>query len=113
MPEMDGTQLVREVAQVSPQTAGLLMTGGASKPSDVPDDVLVLRKPFSTKDLIAAVEATVTRSAELSADLRRHSEKTVQLRQQSEQLQSEAVKTVQETSEILNISRQTRKNWSS
>jgi DNA-binding NtrC family response regulator len=60
MPEMKGTQLIRAVAQLSPQTASLLMTGHLN-PVDVPDDVPVLKKPFSKQDLLSAVRAILTR----------------------------------------------------
>jgi two-component system response regulator (stage 0 sporulation protein F) len=55
LPEMKGTQLIREVARLSPQTAVLLMTGHINV--DVPDSVRVLNKPFSSPDLISAVQA--------------------------------------------------------
>jgi CheY-like chemotaxis protein len=59
MPDMKGTQLIREVAQLSPQTAGLLMTGHIN-PGDVPDGVPVLNKPFSLQDLLSAVQAILS-----------------------------------------------------
>jgi two-component system response regulator (stage 0 sporulation protein F) len=37
MPEMQGTELVREVARIAPQTARVLMTGGEVEPTEVPD----------------------------------------------------------------------------
>src|SRR5215831_18957789 len=37
IPEMRGTQLIREMARLSPQTAGLLMTGHSIKQVDLPD----------------------------------------------------------------------------
>jgi DNA-binding NtrC family response regulator len=58
MPEMKGTQLVRETARLSPQTAAVLMTGVVN-PTGVPNDVLVLKKPFSQRELISAVKAIV------------------------------------------------------
>jgi CheY-like chemotaxis protein len=60
MPEMKGTQLIRAVAQLSPQTAGLLMTGHIN-PVDVPDGVTVLKKPFSKQDLLSAVQTILAR----------------------------------------------------
>jgi CheY-like chemotaxis protein len=44
MPEMRGTQLVREIVRLSRQTACLLMTGYF--PGDVPDGIALIRKPF-------------------------------------------------------------------
>src|SRR5215472_12071509 len=62
MPEMRGTQLVREVVRLSPQTARVLMTGSARALEDVPDDVPLLRKPFTGERLITAVETALARS---------------------------------------------------
>ena len=62
MPGMSGTELVREMATLSPQTPSVLMTAALIDPSTVPDDVPVLRKPFSRRDLISAVEAALARS---------------------------------------------------
>jgi DNA-binding NtrC family response regulator len=67
MPEIRGTDLVREVAQTSPQTACILMTGGAVDWADIPQGVPVLRKPLSTGDLIVAVQHAAARSARLRA----------------------------------------------
>jgi len=63
MPEMLGTQLIREIARLSPGTARVLMTGGIIESAQVPDGVQVLRKPFSIRDLISAVEATYPRNS--------------------------------------------------
>ena len=60
MPEMKGTQLIRVVAKLSPQTAVLLMTGHLY-PVDVPDGVPVLKKPFSKQVLLSAVQAILAR----------------------------------------------------
>jgi DNA-binding NtrC family response regulator len=64
MPEMQGTQLLREVVQLSPQTARLLMTGSVIKSTEIPDGVIVLKKPFSRRDLIAAVRSALAQSGE-------------------------------------------------
>lgn len=45
MPEMRGPQLVREVAQISPRTASVLMTGSITEPAGVPNDVPSSRNP--------------------------------------------------------------------
>ena len=65
MPEMRGTQLVSEVLRLSPQTAGLLMTGDVASATDVPEGVAILRKPFSTAEVILAVQSRLTESVEL------------------------------------------------
>jgi CheY-like chemotaxis protein len=63
MPELRGTQLIREISRLSPQTAAVLMTG-SFRPVDVPDGVPVLKKPFSTRELLSAVQAILARSAQ-------------------------------------------------
>jgi DNA-binding NtrC family response regulator len=71
MPEMQGTQLVREIGELSPQTAGLLMTGAVVKSADVPGGVPVLKKPFAMRNLISAVEAALARAEQLSVEFQR------------------------------------------
>jgi CheY-like chemotaxis protein len=56
MPEMYGTDLVREIARVSPETACVLMTGGWVDPAEIPPDVPLLRKPIFKNDLIATIQ---------------------------------------------------------
>ena len=70
MPEMPGTQLIVEVLRLSPQTAGLLMTGDVVNPPDVPEGVAVIKKPFSTVELILAVHSTLAQTAELHGRMR-------------------------------------------
>jgi CheY-like chemotaxis protein len=89
MPEMRGTQLICEVARLSPHTASLLMTGGNANPPDLPEGVAVVTKPFSTDKLILAVQAALALSAELSAQLRDLSEKAIKIREESRKLISE------------------------
>jgi DNA-binding NtrC family response regulator len=84
MPEMRGTQLVSEVFRLSPQTAGLLMTGDVASPPDVPEGVGVIKKPFSTAELILAVQSTLMRSAELYGRMRQLAERNKQLRSELE-----------------------------
>jgi DNA-binding NtrC family response regulator len=67
MPEMKGTQLIREVMHLSPQTGCMLMTGGVAKPTDAPHGVIVLKKPFSAQDLIFAVQAALAQSGSPTA----------------------------------------------
>src|SRR5215470_2246140 len=100
MPEMRGTQLVSEVLRRSPQTAGLLMTGGV-EPTDVPEGVAVLRKPFSTAGLILAVQSTLERSAELAARMRELAER--------QRLRSELNEAVQKSLENLRQSSDKRR----
>jgi len=60
MPEMRGTQLVREIERLSPQTLGVLMTGYF--PGNIPDGVALLRKPFTSQELIRAIEVALAQS---------------------------------------------------
>jgi len=86
MPEMRGTQLVSEVFRLSPQTAGLLMTGDLASPPDVPEGVAVLRKPFSTAELILAVQSTLTQSAQLYRRMRKLAERNERLRSELDEI---------------------------
>jgi two-component system, cell cycle sensor histidine kinase and response regulator CckA len=67
MPEMCGPDLVREVEHLSPETACVLITGAVVGSLKRPPDVPLLRKPFSQRDVIAAVEEAIARSARLRA----------------------------------------------
>ena len=62
LPEMEGAQLIREVVRFSPRTVSVLMTGYVHNVADVPDDVLLLRKPFTREKLITAVQTALARS---------------------------------------------------
>lgn len=64
MPEMRGTELVREIARIRPETARLLFTGGPTDPAEAPEGVPLLRKPLSHAELISAASAALERSAE-------------------------------------------------
>ena len=86
MPEMRGTQLVAEVLRLYPQTAGLLMTGDVGNLPDLPEGVAVVRKPFSTVELILAVQSTLTQSAELNRRMRELTERNKQLRSELEEV---------------------------
>jgi CheY-like chemotaxis protein len=55
MPEMRGTELLREIAKISPRTVNILVTGGMVGSAEVPVGVSVLKKPFPIKSLIAAI----------------------------------------------------------
>lgn len=64
MPEMPGTELIREVATLSPGTAGVLITGAAIAQFDLPNGVPVLEKPFSIEELTHVIK---TRLAQWTA----------------------------------------------
>jgi CheY-like chemotaxis protein len=59
LPGMKGRWLIREVLRLSPNTACLLMTGYVTDVPNVPDGVSLLRKPFSSQELIRAIQAAL------------------------------------------------------
>jgi DNA-binding NtrC family response regulator len=103
MPEMPGPQLVHEIAELSPQTAGVLMTGAVLNSADVPDGVPVLKKPFALRDLISAVKAALARAEQLSVEFQHQRERSVELKQQSEALRSEAPESFPKTLKPLTV----------
>jgi FixJ family two-component response regulator len=68
MPEMQGTQLIREVVRLSPQTVGVLMTGFVRNAENVRGGVALLKKPFTRQELVCAVETALS-SLRLDAGL--------------------------------------------
>jgi CheY-like chemotaxis protein len=68
MPEMRGTELIRKIAEISPKTSALLMSGGVLGPMDVPPDIPLIRKPLMTPELLQAIEALLQRPAGGRAD---------------------------------------------
>jgi DNA-binding NtrC family response regulator len=89
MPQLRGTDLVREIGEISPQTATILMTGGHIDPADVPDGIPLIRKPFQTAELIAAVHRALERSAKMGPKLARNLEISTELPCKSRELISE------------------------
>lgn len=104
MPEMRGTELVREITRVSPATCCLLMTGGVDL-VEVPPDVPVLRKPFSQRHLVSSVELAVERSAELRARFQESMDQSSELRRECERLASEWNATIARSAELIAESR--------
>jgi DNA-binding NtrC family response regulator len=109
MPEVHGTDLVCEVAQASPLSACLLMTGGLTALLDAPDGVPILRKPIRTADLLAAVEKACKHSAQLRANHRAYIERAVERRAQAEWLWSECEDVRRETSKTVQRSRRLKR----
>jgi DNA-binding NtrC family response regulator len=105
MPGMPGTDLAREVALISPQTAVVLMTGGVISSAAVPNDTTLLKKPFSMQDLFAAVQTAVVRSTQLRAMLASELEKVAGLQQHSKQLILELEKVHRDAAETCRKSR--------
>jgi DNA-binding NtrC family response regulator len=65
MPEMPGTQLIREIARISPRIVPILMTAGVVNPAEAPG-IPILQKPISRTDLIAAVYRSVMLASQLT-----------------------------------------------
>ena len=59
MPQMSGIQLLCEVGRLSPNTAGVLMTGGVPNSAEMPENLPLLKKPFTPQDLISIIRATL------------------------------------------------------
>jgi DNA-binding NtrC family response regulator len=89
MPEMCGPDLIRQLQHLSPETACVLMTGSVVGSPELPPDVPLLRKPFSQRDVIVAIEKAIARSAQLRAGLRKSRETNVGLRQRFKRLRDE------------------------
>ena len=86
MPELNGGELIREIARISPSTMGIVITAGMIKAAHVPPCVPVLKKPFGAAALLATVEMMVMRSAQLRARLHEEFERATKLRGQSREL---------------------------
>ena len=108
MPEMAGTELVREVVSISPRIARVLISGAPVESTKIPEGVPVLRKPFVTAELISAVQAVLGRSAQLSDDLYRERQVSAELKQDSKQLISKCAALVQEAAKVLEKSHRIR-----
>jgi hypothetical protein len=52
---MRGTELLREIAKITPHSENILMTGGMLDSAELPVGVSVLKKPVSIEGLITAV----------------------------------------------------------
>jgi len=101
MPEMRGMELVREIARIRPGIASLLFTGGLIDPAEVPEGVPILRKPFSTAELISAASAAMERFAQIATDFARTCQKSAELQVQSQQLISECQNVAREAAETI------------
>jgi DNA-binding NtrC family response regulator len=108
MPDMRGTELLRETARITPGTARLLITGGLLDPAEVPEGVPVLRKPFTSAELISAISAALERSAQISISLARSEQKYAGLQAQSQRLISECENLVRESTDMISKSRANR-----
>jgi DNA-binding NtrC family response regulator len=105
MPEMRGTELVREAAQISPQTASLLMSGEDIGSAEVPPGVAVLKKPITKQDLLAAVQAACELSVQLGEKVASAIEHSAELERRSRKLRSD-------TEEVMMRARETLRQFS-
>ena len=62
MPSVQGLELREAVREISPSTAFVLMSAYPQR--EMPDGIAFLRKPFTPKALIAAVERTLSETAQ-------------------------------------------------
>jgi DNA-binding NtrC family response regulator len=104
MPELPGTELVREVARISPRTARVLMTGLRLNSTAAPKGVQVLYKPFFTAGLISTIQAILERSDKLCDDLPQARQRSVARMQRRKHLISKSEALVQKAVEIINES---------
>jgi len=56
MPGLNGGELLREIAQISPSTMGIIISAGTVHTLEVPSGVPILRKPFPIGDLLAEID---------------------------------------------------------
>jgi DNA-binding NtrC family response regulator len=112
IPDMRGTELIREVALISPETRCLLMTAGYVDLNEVPDEVPLLRKPLLTRDLIAAVDQAIARSAELSSRLRENRKHSGELQREGMRLRKEFAEAVRDSREVISEIRLNREEQS-
>ena len=90
MPEMRGTELVREIGQLSPDSACVLMSAGVVPRSELPPDVPLLRKPLLKDDLLAAVDQALIRASELHARLQAAMNDSAALQRRAKRLLAES-----------------------
>jgi response regulator RpfG family c-di-GMP phosphodiesterase len=94
MPEMQGTALVREVTRISPHIATVLMSGTTVDPAELTKHIPLLKKPFSTQELICAINAALEQSAQLKRNLKLACERAIELRHKNLRLRSELQETL-------------------
>jgi response regulator RpfG family c-di-GMP phosphodiesterase len=90
MPGIQGTELVRQVSQLSPATACMLMTGATVELAEIPPGVPVLHKPILSQDLFSAVEKAIAQSIELKERFKDAIESSARLHGKARQLCSES-----------------------
>ncbi len=106
MTEMRGSLLLEEIYQISPTTAGLLISGKDEALPELPRGTQFLTKPFSSNELLTAVERVLVDSQKLKADLTTKMEKTTALLEYSQRLKSDLSETISRSSEICHNSRE-------
>jgi DNA-binding NtrC family response regulator len=83
VPEMTGLELLRNVARISPKTAGLLRSGH-SKIYGLPPSVPFLQKA-NIDELACTVERALAKTRKLTADIAASTKGTAELRGQAQQ----------------------------
>ncbi len=96
MPEMQGPELLAAIHGFSPSTAALLMSGNSDL-STIPDGIKLIKKPFTSEELHAAVEDVLASSHQLGADLARKREHTTTLLEKAQRIKLDLDKTLQES----------------
>ncbi len=93
MPELRGPELLREVAEISPATTGVLVSGWVGE-TKLPASVPFLRKPLPANELFSAVERVLADSKRLRADVALTIHQAVGLHGQAQRRSSELFETM-------------------
>jgi DNA-binding NtrC family response regulator len=100
MPEMRGTDLLREVHRISPTTASVMMSGNESVVKETPDGARFLAKPFSLDELQIVVESLLAESRALTSSVAEERQRLNISIQQTRQLRRETRDVRQESGRI-------------
>ncbi len=98
MPELHGPELLEQIAEMSPATAGVLVSGGVDE-AKLPAAVPLLRKPFSANELLSTVERVLAESKRLTADIARTMQRAVDLHEQARHRSRELCEAIREVGE--------------
>ena len=63
MPGMLGSRLFQEIKQISPDIACILISGYQKEMHNFPPDIVFLKKPFNSEELLSAIKTVRTRTA--------------------------------------------------
>ncbi len=107
MPEMSGPEFLNEIAQVSPRTASMLMSGSMMEDEILPLDVPFLQKPFTSDELYTTVARVLADSKQLHDDFEQIMETNAELSKTMERLSGELSATLSEVSATIRRARET------